>query len=71
MVQYCDTCGTSSLLFRSLTKLGKVLLVPNDTVMTVTEMRFNFQNELRHWNLDVVHLHHGALGRALPTLLRD
>ena len=71
MVQYGETCGTRSLLFRSLTKVRKVLLMSNDTVMTVTEMRFNFRNELRHWNLDAVRLHRGMLRRALPTLLRD
>ena len=63
MVQCGETCGTDSPLFRSLTKLGKVLLVPNDTVMTVNEMRYR--------NLDAVRLHRGPLGRALPTLLGD
>ena len=64
MVQCCATCGTSSPLFRSLTELRKVLLVPNDTVITVNEMRYR--------NLDAVRLHHvRALGRALPTLLGD
>ena len=63
MAQCCATCETFSPLFRSLTKLRKVLLVPNDTVMTVTEMRY--------WNLDAVRLHHGMLRRALPTLLGD
>ena len=61
--QCCETCGTFSPLFRPLTKLGKVLLVPNDTVMTV--------NEMRYWNLDAVCLHRGTLGRAIPTLLGD
>ena len=37
--------------------------MPNDTVMTVNEMRYQ--------NLDAVHLHRGTLRRALPTLLGD
>ena len=63
MAQCCVTCGTFSPSFRSLTKLGKVLLVPNDTVMTVNEMRYQ--------NLDAVHLHRGMLRRAPLTLLGD
>ena len=61
MAQCCAICGTFSPSFRSLTKFGKVLLVPNDTVMTVNEMRYQ--------NLDAVCLHCGALIRALPSLL--
>ena len=37
--------------------------MPNDTVITV--------NEMRYWNLDAVRPHRGMLRRALPTLLGD
>ena len=59
----CNLWNKLTPLFRSLTKLRKVLLVPNDTVITV--------NEMRYWNLDAVRLHRGTLRRALPTLLGD
>ena len=51
-------CETTSPLFRSLTNLRKVLLV-------------SMTQSMRCCNLDVLQLHHGALGRALPNFLVD
>ena len=55
MAQCCEPTWP---LFRSLTNLRKVLLASTTQSM-------------RHHNLDVVHLHHCALGRALPKFFAD